>query len=371
VTADVKVRLRKKPALKIRGMELIQAIQRPDPLVPPTPTVGGPVRLAARRRTVLRVYVESGLTGGFVYGGKPNEMQITGTVDLAVSVGAGQTGIAPIGGLSFAKVTASRDDSQTLEFELPWERLDGGAHLTVTVRPANSNWGSGAGYEATSTMTAQFHPRTHLTLVRLRVHDGKKNLTEPSIAWWQADMIGARDRFPVAEDKFIEAIAPGFDVITTTRNLDDKADWEELIDDVDDIADGFKDYGQIWVALTPTAASYSLNGIGHAFSNNAPPSSDDHRVMVVQRGKPASYAHEMCHTLGVGHANCGAVGEDSVDNRLPAGGTEPGTLGRRMSTATLFQPGSPELMSYCPQTGSRQNRWPSVALWDILFDSLP
>jgi hypothetical protein len=376
-TAQVTVRLRRRPALKIRGMELIQAIQRPDPLVTPTPaTVGGPVRLAARRRTVLRVYTESGLTGGFVYGGQPNELQITGSVDLAVSVGVGQTGINPIGGLSFAKPSASRTDLQTLEFELPWDRLNGGVHLTVSVRPANPAWGSGVGYEVKSTMSAQFQPRTHLTLVRLRVFDAKRNLQAPSIATWQASMVGSKDRYPVAEDQYIEAIAPGFDVITTTRNLDDKADWEELIDDVDDIADGFTDFGQIWVALTPRRSAYSLNGIAHAFSDNSWPATDQHRVMVVQRGKPASYAHEMSHTLGVGHANCGAIEKDSADSRLPGGGTEAGTLGRRMSTATLFGPGWSELMSYCtpsagtPAPGNYQDRWPSVALWDILFDLL-
>ena len=371
VQADVIVRLRRKPALKVRGMELLQAIQRPDPLVPGAPPTDTPVRLVARRRTVLRVYVESGLTGGFIYGGQPDEFQITGTVDLASSAGLGKSGILPLPKNAFAKPTPSRADMQALEFELPWANLVGGVHLTVKVSAAVADWGAGPGYVANSTMSATFHNRRHLTLVRLRVADLTQGLTQPSVAAWQGDMIGAKDRYPVAEDKFIEAIAPGFDAISTSHNLGDKAGWEDLIDDIDDIADDFTDLGQIWVAIVPQGMGYSLNGIAHPFSDNWWPASDDHRVMVVQTGLSATYAHEMAHTLDVGHANCGGPEEDSLDGRLPVG-TESNTLGRRMSDGALFAPGWSELMSYCtPPSGQYQDRWPSIALWDILFDQLP
>jgi hypothetical protein len=61
----------------------------------------------------------------------------------------------------------------------------------------------------------------------------------------------------VAEDQFIEHIAPGFDAIATSYNLGDKAGWEDLIDD---IAGDFPDLGKSISTSFPAASA-----AGHGF----------------------------------------------------------------------------------------------------------
>ncbi len=241
----------------------------------------------------------------------------------------------------------------------------------MTVRPAAPPLQSQGYLSVTAAKSATFQPRRSLTLVRLRVRDDILKLPAPTPAQWAADIGGARDRYPVAEDQFIAAIAPGWDEFGTGDDIDlpTEEGWEDLVDEVDDIADEFDAPGQIWVAVTPNDSRYNpVNGAAHAAYDFPWPLSDDHRVMTVRTGLPATYAHEMGHTLGLDHAPCG--GPDDIDPRLP-GGTEAGTLGRRASDGALFTPGWSELMSYCPPpSGMFQDRWPSVACWDILFDTI-
>ena len=218
-----------------------------------------------------------------------------------------------------------------------------------------------------------------LTVVRVRVRDDNpaSAAPAPSIDDWRASTVGVVDRYPLADTGLVVRIpAAGEVVLATTVNLIDEDGWDELLEDLDDYADRFDDFDSVFAAVVPANPMYgtaqdpatTTNGIAHKDVDRLWPLLDDRRVMLAQKGKPGTFAHEMAHTLGVGHAPCG--GPKNPDPRLP-GVVEPGTVGWRRSDGALFPPGQPELMSYClPASGSFNDRWPSAALWNILLDKL-
>src|SRR6266516_3128641 len=81
VSRTVAVHLHKTPKLAVTAIEVVQAIQRAD----------NSVRLVAGKRTVARVFVASGLTGGFDYGPGPDiQPGVGGTLfAFPASVGLG------------------------------------------------------------------------------------------------------------------------------------------------------------------------------------------------------------------------------------------------------------------------------------------
>ena len=120
--------------------------------------------------------------------------------------------------------------------------------------------------------------------------------------------------------------------------------------------------------------------LSHAANDRPWPLENDRRCFLAQARLRATFAHEMAHTLGVGHAPCTDPGKkfpEGIDPNLP-GATEPGVFGWRPSDGKLMPPNWSELMSYCTPTPTfgdgtvaiYDDRWPSVALWNILLDQL-
>ena len=92
-------------------------------------------------------------------------------------------------------------------------------------------------------------------------------------------------------------------------------------------------------------------------------------TFVAQAGKQATFAHEMGHSFGVHHAPCPPLGSANAppwphDSRLP-GGTE--ETGMDVSQHFVIRRNTSEIMSYC----ALDSRWPSIAFWDVIFDTLP
>jgi hypothetical protein len=86
--------------------------------------------------------------------------------------------------------------------------------------------------------------------------------------------------------------------------------------------------------------------------------------MIAQAALPSTFAHEIGHTLGFGHAPCSPPGEalpDNIDPRLP-GHTE--DVGLDVQSLQLIPAGIGEVMSYCDDERS----WPSIVFWNSSFD---
>ena len=120
---------------------------------------------------------------------------------------------------------------------------------------------------------------------------------------------------------------------------------------------------------------YALNGIASPRVGGLPP------TMIAQAMLTGTFAHEMGHCGGLGHAPCppppGIPGSggcstppDGIDSRLPGRTDE---VGFDVPAAIVIEMGRGELMSYCGDLSQCPGltRWPSIATWDILFNGPP
>lgn len=342
------------PNPRIRAMEVIQAVQRPNPL-----DGGGTtrVRLVERKRTVLRVYAESGLGPEFSMGSAPGQVSLAGDVRMTKSGGEVIT-ISSSG--SYAAPTVP-DRRSALEFELPWLELEGTVKLEVRVWPAVTLPGAAGAWESTRSMHATFQARRPYTLVRVQIQTGEPG-SPPTEGQWRRNVDGIRERIPLSDDEIIEGI--GSRVIIGSGDADlttGKAGWADLLDHLEEFADDHEAIQGVFLGVVTNNPSWgTINGIAHTPGP----------AMLARAGLRATSAHEFGHTRGLGHANAGpGIDPKSIDARLPTT-TEADSLGWRARDSHLFPGPWAELMGYQtpPAPDGYQDRWPSVTTWDLLFD---
>jgi hypothetical protein len=367
-TRTVTVRLRQQPTLAILGVEAVQSVQR---FAFGNPAQQNTVRLASRKRTMARVYVDSGISNGFNNGAGPNlQPNVTGRVTVfPPGASTGTTAVLrTAGGSISARPVATINRNQldhSLNFELPSHLIDGAVRLEVRVWVTGHENEVGTGWNPWGTaLTVNFQPRRAQRLVRIFVRDTNQNLAVPTAAQYETSRAGARTRFPVAFAGGLPIfIAPGFETIDSAHDLRTRAGWNDLLDDIADIADDFVDNGEMWTALVPNQANYNVNGLGTVGGTQP--------HMAARAALGATFAHELGHNFGIMHANCGLQAGDTPDARLPAAIEDTGMdVGRNfvMPNATS------ELMSACTPAwagATFQDRWPSIAFWDIVFNALP
>lgn len=379
VTRTVGVRLRKTPALQIVGIEVIQAIQQ---FSLTNPGQNNSVPLVANKRTMVRVYIDSGITDGFNNGGGANrQANVTGriTADFFGGPPAGADPLNP-GGIITARPAmqisrAARDannfPTQTLNFELPFDQLFGLAQITarVWVQGHENDFGSGW-MDIDSSTLVNFQPRRSRVLGQILVEDDNLGLIAPFPSQYNTSLQGARTRYPIAEDGFVVFVPPIFRNWRTSHDLTrtiqlptgqvvpDLDPWSDLLDDIDDFGDDYEGV-DIWTAVVPNDPRYTINGLGTVGTGdgNLP-------HFVAQTTLPATFAHEMGHNFAINHANCGAALPGNVlDPRLPVATED---IGMDVATRQLVAAGQAELMC----SGGPQTRWPSIAFWNIVFNAL-
>lgn len=357
------------PHLRIAHLEVTQGLQ----------DAAHSVRLVDGRTTGVRAYLTSGL-GGFSYTGTPGEVaNVTGTLSVergGVRV-ASIPAVAPVTvGATFADVDRSAY-AHALVFVVPGSLIAGNVTMKVTAR-VDGLPGFGTDTPVTSdsrTIQAERGGTLTVVMVRMGLTNPAHRATEPSEETWFATSVGTQDRYPLSDAGMLVRVPVTGGVLSTDHFLGAEGGWGDALDELDDYADRFDDYNSIFACIVPAlpappALPDQLNGIAH--DSFAGVFLHQRRCFISQAGLRATFAHEMAHTLSVHHAPCGKdLGE--VDDRLP-GGTEPGVVGWRCSDGKLMTPLWPELMSYCPVENSdgntRQDRWPSVALWNILLSQM-
>jgi hypothetical protein len=375
VSSVGEVNLRQDPDITILGVEVTQAIQRfslDDPvdigfgITIPSSAWNNSVDLVHQKRTMARVYVDSGLTNNFSNGAGPNRQpNVTG--EIKVYQGGGQEPsftVAPRNpaGAITARPSGDidRDEMEhTLNFEIPWDLLPSGAvELEVTVWVESDV--DGNNHQNDSRYVSRYkdvhdstvfalHLQGGVAMVRVLIADNNLGNAAPSVTDYFGTVEGAETRYPVGINGFSFFIAPGNTQINTNRNLTTTAGWEDLLMDLVDIAGGYQNNGEIWTGLVPNDVSYDLNGIAWD------------RYCISRTGLLDTFAHELTHCHGVGHADCG--NPTGLDDRLPDRIEETGV---DVYDYEIHEEGVGELMSYC----DRPRRWPSVALWNILMDEI-
>ncbi|HME97716.1 MAG TPA: hypothetical protein VKN16_26210 [Methylomirabilota bacterium] len=348
----------KQPALRVLGVEVTQAIQRLD----------NSLRLGARRRTLVRVYLDAGL-GLFGFAGSSSTLPgVTGTISLwrdnqhLATVPALNS---PYTTIATFFPTARYALGGSLNFLLPTEHLFGDLRLDVNVRVETFPAGveDGPNCTAVRTVHVKFEPLKKVSLVRIMLADDWRNLPAPTVAEWQTALQGAIARFPVADDGWEIRVHPGYTVVTVDRDLGTGDGWDDLLEDLDDVAgDADDSWDHRWVGLLPAFRpgidSFTTKGSARSETTDRPwPLSNDYLVMACVAGRPEVFAHELGHTFGMHHANCPAGGPDDIDPGLPAYIEETGVDVYAMTPVVDTITG--ELMGYCAGNGL----WPSTVTW--------
>jgi hypothetical protein len=323
--------------------------------------------------------VTSGIPSWFSYTGVPGEVpDVDGTlfverggVVVTSIPAAARTTVRTF--FTFADLARSSTEN-ALVFVVPGSLMDGDVTMRVSASVAGlPGFGTDTpGTSGSRTVKTERRGKLLVQRLRMRLTNSAHPMAEPSPTDWDLACVGTQDRYPVGDANLWVLVPATGDVLSTDHFLgkntgllvDEEEGWEDALDDLDDYADRYNDFEMIFACIVPARSDFALNGIAHHAIDRPYPLSNDRRCFLFQAGKPSTFAHEMAHTLNVDHAPGTPKGD--IDPRLPAV-TEPGVVGWRRSDGKLMQPLSGELMSY---SEPREDRWPSVALWNIILGQL-
>jgi hypothetical protein len=359
----IRVTLRAMPHLKGRGIEVAQTVQRFDVL---GPAPRNTVRLAGRHRTVARVYLESGLSGGFKFAitSSPNCLPVT-SAHLELTTASGVTTVDQWNpGVEIPPASELTGDSartagslnalgKSINFLLPWDVLDGPAHLVARIETADG----GPGTKATVVTDVLFQTRRRFNVIFVPIRDTGLPLLPPSNAEFVDIWSSALARLPLSEHHWLAySVTTVFD---SDHDLNGRDGWSDLLDDMVDLFDDLDldENHHLLIGLVRGHPSYVSSGI-----NGISTVGRGVNVAINQLPDASSLAHEVTHAFGIGHNACGAQSAGGTpDPSLPCSIED---VGVDLAKGIIHSPGpgSPDLMS------TPSGELASVVLWERLFN---
>lgn len=356
------VTLRPMPALKVRGIEVAQTVQRFDVLGPGERNT---VRLAGRRRTVARVYLESGLSGNFDFGtpGFTDALQVN-YAELQLTTSAGVSMAYPENPGMRAQPLSSlagnprafwnslvSESAKSLNFLLPWENLDGQVQLKVTVETGDG----GPGTKAVGVTDVLFETRRHFHVLFVPIVDTAVNLPPPTTAEFVSMWRAALAVLPLTEHHWLTySYAPPW---SDDYDLSDSDGWQDMVDDMVDLYDGmdFNESQHLLIALVRNHPNHAIAGKG--------PTGRGVNVATARlpdaTSGPSTLAHEVTHAFGISHSACG--GENS-DPSLPCKTED---VGVDLELNSVIDAGVNDLMT------TPSGNMTSIVQWNRLIQVLP
>lgn len=341
----VTVELTRVPAVRITGVEIVQAVQRPD----------NSVRLVANRATTVRVMIDSGITDGFDHGQGPNRfggLAITVTAHHLASDTAFDCG-APWNGPYVAHPSPDRNTRDgAAHFDVPLAACQGPVRFEVTVAATVAG---GRRSQASARLDATFLPRAPQEVLPLLVRDVLSGAPRPTLADLTGNLEGCQRMQPFGVDGFIVHPPLSLDtprVVDLTVGLG----WTALLMHLNTMVFLFPQtpVSGLRAATVPNNSAYPWGGMAWPRVVLTVP------TLICQAGQPSAFAHELSHTYGINHVNaCGAGWPYST---LPLVTDQPGI---DAGTQDFHPSGTSEMMAYCSP------EWVSTAHWDAIFDTAP
>ena len=400
-TAKVDVTVTASYKLNILGIEVTQAIQKFNWN---DPAENNSVFLVSNKLTMVRVYPENTLTNGFDFGNGPNRIRDV-EARLEVKYSDGQISYfsnsydpsSTI--LAGAESDLNREDlSQSFNFILPTQKLDGTCELTAEIF---KNPRLGLGNFASSSTSVTFKKTKRLKLALILVNDTINSLSAPTQQDFNNTFRLGKGRVPIGDTNFtiyiptnhreistmsITYLIPNVGMISYHEDLKTESGWENLLDRLDDIADDYDGSDDvIWVGLVPSPTTNIYSWGGLANSGKVKGWFDNHKRLLSQNNRPGTLVHEIAHTLTIKHAasintttnanahSCGSPA--GVDNSMVSTIEDVGVDVLRYKNKTnsphVLPKGVPSLMTYCSPTINGKNwsneySWVSIDLWNRL-----
>jgi hypothetical protein len=347
-SVDTQFTMSRTPKLSVTRIEVVQAIQRID----------NSVRLTANRRTAVRVFVDSGITDGFNFGIGASLVE---GIQASVYAENLDTGDMTYCGICWtpngiARPTHNRDRlNDSLNFDVPLSACTGNVRFRATVLIPGSAGTPPIAF-ATGSVDASFTPKPTQELLPLLISDPTSTSPSPTMADFFQNLTGPITVHPFPENGFV--INPPIPMtLFFTESLKIGLNWTSLILRISTMAFIFPNtpVGGIRSGVVPNDGAYPWGGMALPRIALTIPS------FICQAGMPATCTHELAHTYGLQHVNCGGAGWP-YDGGLPLTISDPGlnVVGR-----TLLPAGTNETMTYCGPD------WVSIEHWDRIFDRIP
>ena len=336
------------PDLSIVGIEVTQAIQH----FHSTLGADNSVPLVARKLTLVRAYIDSGVDPSINNGQVPNVSgTLTVTGDQNMTIGP----IAPFTAQPIASVDPTKF-TDTLNFLIPADQAAGTLNLVVEAT-VDANVSNPESAQVSFTTVGK------LNILMVRVQ------TSMTSAPTQEQYLAAVNRlpliYPIPTDPAVAInywILPGSEVVTANHDLTTLNGMDDFLDDLEDIQEDSADFKKLYGLVSRT---FPLNRTGDSrpFDN-------------VAFGWPLimeSIGHELGHCYDLEHAPCGSPGnqpDDPDDEFVPSNG-QIGEVGVDPAGQTAFQPTVGDFMSYCANGGDAtyEGQWISAYQWNNLFQT--
>ena len=358
----IAIRVEPRPDLRIRGIEVTQAIQHYRASEHLNNSIGADNSLAyvVGKMAWVRVYLRSGvdpvLNSGDLAG-------VTGTLKLSRIVGGTKQFVADLRPVN-APVTARSDFptyraerggiNNTLNFQIPANQMTGRLVLETEVDAPDSCYGASARDKKTIEVDVAQRNRLRLRGVPFAFNpssgSGSTAASAPTLAQFRTDAALAYAQWPVAAMRNQDATLTA--IQSTTLPLNDprsrpggcSTNWNTLLTALDQAAtnDG-PNANTIYYGYLPAAIPVVVPGCGRGGRGAG------------RQGDTGTMTHEIGHGLGRGHSPCGATPGDNsypvynpYDNVVvPISGTTPnlslqrtsiGEYGLDIRNGTVFDP---------------------------------
>jgi hypothetical protein len=186
--------------------------------------------------------------------------------------------------------------------------------------------------------------------------DPSSTSVTPTMTDFFDNLLGPAQRQPFPESGFI-VNPPILVTLTPAESLKLWSSWERLVARMATTVFLFPStpVGGIRSGIAPSDSAYPWAGMALPRVLLTVPS------FVSQMADSDTCAHELGHTYGLLHVNCGGPA-GPYDGRLPFILADPAL---NVARRTLLAAGANEEMTYCGP------RWPSIEHWDAIFDRIP